>query len=112
MVFIVLPSACVSLSDPTLTVENVREVMEEVGKWWSVGKALDVPYSKLQRIEQQSSTQREMCLALGDYWVKAAPDASWLKLAQVLYQKGDVRAAAVAKQYLQQGMCVLSCLLW
>ena len=27
------PSACVSPSDPTLTVENVREVMAEVGHW-------------------------------------------------------------------------------
>ena len=112
VLYIVLPSACVSLSDPTLTVENVREVMADVEDWWSVGDALDVPYSKLQRIEQQSSTEREMCLALGDYWVNTDPNASWEKLAKVLYKEGDGSVAAVANQYLQQGMCVLSCLLW
>ena len=106
------PSACVSPSDPTLTVENVREVMAEVGNWRRVGIGLGVPESKLQKIRKQSSTVREKSLALGDYWVNTAPDASWEKLAQVFYRKGEEKAAAVMKQYLPQGMCVLSCLLW
>ena len=106
------PPFCLCLSDPTLTVGNVREVMAEVGNWWIVGFELGVPYSKLQGIEQQSSTERDMCLALGDYWVNTDPNASWEKLANVLYNKGDGSVAAVAKQYLQQGMCVLRCLLW
>ena len=92
--------------------ENVREVMAEVGNWNFVGVWLDVPGSKEQEISQQSSTVREKCLALGDYWVNTAPDASWERLARKLYQQGEMRAAAVMKQYLQQGMCVLSCLLW
>ena len=98
------PSACVSPSDPTLTVENVREVMAEVTDWWRVGIDL-VPHSKVQEIHQQSSTEREKSLALGDYWVNTDPDVSWEKLARVLYQEGEERAVAVTKQYLQQGMC-------
>ena len=94
--------------------ENVREVMAEVGNWEEVGGlfGLDVPRSKQQEIKQQSSTEREKSLALGDYWVNTDPDASWEKLARVLYQQGEEKAAAVMKQYLPQGMCVLSCLLW
>ena len=106
------PSACVSPSDSTLTVENVREVMAEVGNWWLLGASLGVPLSKARVIRKQSSTEREKSLALGDYWVNTDPDASWEKLAQALYQEGEERAAAVMKQYLQQGMCVLSYLLW
>ena len=100
------PSACVSPSDPTLTVENVREVMAEVGNWGKVGRRL-VPYSKQQEISQQSSTEREKSLALGDYWVNTDPDPSWEELARLLYQEGEERALAVTKQYLQQrqGMC-------
>ena len=80
--------------------------MAEVGRWETVGILLDVPLSKEQEIRQQSSTEREKCLALGDYWVKTAPDASWEKLAWELYQKEDLeRALEVTKQYLQQGMC-------
>ena len=84
--------------------ENVREVMAEVGDWVRVGSWL-VPRSKRLEISQQSSTEREKSFALGDYWVNTAPDASWERLASVLYQKGEKRALAVTKQYLQQGMC-------
>ena len=99
------PLLLVSPSDPTLTVENVREVMAEVGNWKMVGSSLLVPYSKLQEIIQQSSTEREKSLTLGDYWVNTAPDASWEILARVLYREQQERAVAVTKRYLQQGMC-------
>ena len=79
--------------------------MAEVVDWNLVGISLDVPHSKRQEIRHQSSTERERSLVLGDYWVNTAPDASWERLARVLYQKGEDRAAAVAQQYLQQGMC-------
>ena len=86
--------------------------MAEVRDWLGVGGGLGVPYSKQQEIYHQSSTEREMSLALGDYWVNTAPNASWEKLAQMVYPEGEEKAAAVMKQYLPQGMCVLSCLLW
>ena len=85
--------------------ENVREVMAEVWDWESVEMfGLGVPVSKRQEINQQSSTEREKSIALGDYWVNTAPDASWEKLARELYRKGEKRAVAVVKKYLQQGM--------
>ena len=79
--------------------------MAEVGNWEEVGDRLGVPDSKLQEIRQQLSTEREKCLALGDYWVNTDPGASWEELARVLYQREEERALAVMKQYLQQGMC-------
>ena len=85
--------------------ENVREVMAEVGNWKWVGRWLGVPYSKQEEIRRQSSTEREKSLALGDYWVNTAPDASWEVLARRLYGCGEKGALAVMKQYLQQGMC-------
>ena len=85
--------------------ENVREVMAEMGNWNLVGIGLGVPGSKLLEIRKQSSTEREKSLALGDYWVNTDPDASWERLARKLYQEGENRASAVMKQYLQQGMC-------
>ena len=86
--------------------ENVREVMAEVGDWWGVGRWLDVPFTMRQEMEQQSSTEKEKCLTLGDYWVNTAPGSSWERLAWVLYQKREERALAVTKRYLQQqGMC-------
>ena len=87
--------------------ENVREVMAEVVDWEKVRWL--VPDSKRQEIKQQSSTEREKSLALGDYWVNTDPGASWEKLARALYCWGEERAVAVTKQYLQQeqGVCNL-----
>ena len=71
----------------------------------SVGIWLGVPDSKREEISQQSSTEREKSLVLGDYWVNTAPNASWERLAKILYMTGEYRAVAVTRQYLQQGMC-------
>ena len=84
--------------------ENVREVMAEVRAWEKVGTYLGVSHSKQEEIRQQSSTKRKRSLALGDYWVNTVPDASWEKLARMLYREGEERALVVTKQYLQQGM--------
>ena len=85
------PSACVSPSDPTLTVENVTEVLGEVGVWERVGFQLLVPHSKLQEIKQLSASDREKSQSLGRYWVTNAPGASWERLGYALYEMGVPR---------------------
>ena len=100
------PSACVSPSDPTLTVENVTEVMGEVGDWERVGQWLEIPDSKLQEIKQLSTSDREKSRSLGKYWVTTVPGASWERLGYALYNKGEETAAAMVKQYLPKGMCI------
>ena len=100
------PSACVSPSDPTLTVENVTEVMGEVGDWERVGSWLGVPVSKRQEIKLLSTSEREKSQSLGRYWVTTAPGASWKRLGNALYEEGEETAAAMVKQYLPKGMCI------
>ena len=100
------PSACVSPSDPTLTVENVTEVMGEVGNWERVGCELGVPHSKRQEIKQLSTSDREKSQSLGRYWVTNAPGASWEELGNALYKNGEETAAAMVKQYLPKGMWI------
>ena len=101
------PSACVSPSDPTLTVEKVTEVMGEVGDREVVWDVLSVPDSKLAEISQRSSTEGEKSRALSQYWVNCSPDASWKGLANIFYVRGEERAAAMAKHYLPKGTCIL-----
>ena len=98
------PSVCVS--DPTLTVENVMEVMGEVGDWERVGSELGVPDSKQQEINQLSTSEREKSQSLGRYWTTNAPGASWERLGNALYKEGEETAAAMVKQYLPKGMCI------
>ena len=98
-------------ADPTLTAENVMEVMGEVVNWQRVAQGgpfrhgLCVPNSKLQEIQLQSSSERDRSHSLGVYWVKTDPDASWRKLATALYQSEEEKAVAMTKQYLPKGIC-------
>ena len=83
------------------------EVMGKVQEWRVVGGifGLGVPDSKLDEIEEQSSTEMEQCLTLGRYWLNTHPDPSWEKLGRALYDSGEERAATMVKQYLPpQGM--------
>jgi len=101
------PSACVSPSDPTLTVDNVSEVMREVGNRERVwGLVLGVPWYKRTELMQQSSTDGEKARAVSQYWINSSPDATWKKLTWSLYFNREERAAEMAKQYLPKGMCI------
>ena len=101
-------SACVSPPDPTLTVENVTEVMREVGNWKRVMGVfgLGIPDSKLQEVKQQSYTERDRSHLVGEYWVNTHPNPSWTRLADVLYEEGEDSALMMVKQYLPKGMCI------
>ena len=89
------------------------EVMELVGDWKSVARGdgilisgLGIPDSKLQEIKQQSYTERDRSRLVGEYWVNTDPNASWRRLADVLYEEGEETALAMVKQYLPKGMCI------
>ena len=120
------PSACASPSDPTLTVENVMEVMEKVERWEGTGQkyrlrrtdsgvhisdlndvTLGVPFPKAEAIRYQSSSTRDRCLTIIEHWISTHPDASWKNLATTLHKKKEERALAVMKlkQYFPKGMC-------
>ena len=101
------PLPLVSPSDSTLTVDSVLEVMGKVENWKKVGGifGLDVPDSKRDEIEEQSSTEIEKSHQLGRYWVNTHPDPTWKELGKALYRSGEETAAMMVKQYLPpQGM--------
>ena len=87
--------------------DNVSEVMKEVvGDKGLVWVLLGVPQSKRTELMQQSSTEEEKTHAVSQYYVNCSPHPSWERLAIELYEKGEERAAMMAKQYLLKGMCI------
>ena len=94
------PLPLVSPSDSTLTVESVLKVMGKVQRWELVGGKLGVPSSKVNEIEEQSSTEIEKSHQVGRYWVNTHPNPSWEKLGRVLYMNGEETAAMMVKHYL------------
>ena len=113
------PSACVSPSDPTLTVENVSKVMGKMRDWERVARGgsvypfglritrgLGIPYSKLQEIKQQFYTKRDRIRLAAEYWVNTDPRVSWLVLGRALWKERERTALAMVEQYLPKGMCI------
>ena len=93
--------------------ENVTEVMGEVGDWERVARGhgivisgLGIPDSKVEEIKQQSYTERDRSHLAGEYWVNTVPNASWRSLADALYEWGEETALAMVKQYLPKGMWI------
>ena len=77
--------------------------MEMVTNWEEIGRGLGIPHSKRLEIKNRSSTKREKSCITGEYWINTDPDASWEKLTWELYDKGEKKAAAMAKQFLPKG---------
>ena len=92
--------------------ENVTEVMGEVGDWERVVRGSDfrrglrISYSKQQEIKQQCYAETDRSRLAGEYWVNTDPRASWRKLADVLYGVGEDSAILMVKRYLPKGMYI------
>ena len=74
-----------------------------VTNWEEIWRGLGIPYSKQLEIKNRSSTKGEKSRITGEYWINTDPDASWEKLTWELYDKGEKKAAAMAKQFLPKG---------
>ena len=91
-----------SFSDPSLTEQNVRHVMEvvEQRKWRSMGIWFSVPDSILNKIGFSYDTDDERISALANYMVTSIPGITWEKIASRLYRLDEERAVERAKPYL------------
>ena len=91
--------------DPTLTVENVCGVMEnvaverrrEVWSGWDI-----VPRPQLEEIYQKYSTEEQRIHACADIYVNCCPHSSWGDLCRVLYVKNEMTAAKKVKTFIPQ----------
>ena len=88
------------ISDPTLTTNNVTEVVELVKDWDPLSWYLIVPANRLREIQQRCSTEREIANECASYYVQYHPKPSWTHLASCLYSKGEFAAVAKLKPFL------------
>ena len=79
---------------------------EKVARGSSLSRCLGISYSKVQEIKQQSYTKKDRSRLAGEYWVNTDPNASWRRLADVLYKEEEDSALLMVKQYLPKGMCI------
>ena len=76
--------------DPTLTTDNLMEVVKEVEHHRSLQWALDVlhvPYCKAKEIERLYQDENRRIEAMLDYYVRYSPYASWKEFAEKLHNE-------------------------
>lgn len=106
-----------SADDPTLTVENVADVMEKVtvAKWTDVWKKVlgRRVESYVQSVHSSNSTEQEKTFACSDTYVHCSPDASWENLTSVLYREDEMTAVDLARPFLPpRGKLMLLNIAW
>ena len=90
-------------ADPTLTTENLMEVVQGVEGWWKqLAARLGVRRVKMAEIETvHLSDMMSMEEVVKDY-VKYKPDHSWADIARALQMMGlHQQADTVTTQYIQ-----------
>ena len=95
---------CVFSSDPTLTMDNLVTVMEEVRELGKVKMALGVPNHLMD--DQHCPSVREKKLLVGKYYLQTVLEASWKDLTERLYLCGEYSAWERAKEKGMWGNCL------
>ena len=84
-----LLSLCV-FSESSLISKNlstVLDIMEDI-LWYVFGRYVNIPYSELDRIRSQYSSNREYKQAVIDLFISKHPAPSWTLVAHTLYKIG------------------------
>ncbi|CAI8042070.1 hypothetical protein GBAR_LOCUS23370 [Geodia barretti] len=93
-----------SVTDPTLTINNLRHVTSSVQDWYDLGNydyGLGVPPPVLDEIKEEPVlTEEEKKTKVLLYFLHNAPMVSWEKVAGALYWRKEERALQAVKQFL------------
>ena len=107
MISVMHLSACL-LSDATLTVSNLNEVLEEVEgvidlKVRCLSDYLHIPQSKQEEIADQYSDESQRKHAIIEEFINNHPAPSWRLVAEGLYKNKHNRALQIVKQKYLKG---------
>ena len=99
----ICPPPC---ADPTLTINNLRQVTASVKKWYDLGQdsgSLNVPYAVCDDINDNTAykTEEEKKEALFLYYLRTMPMASWPSVAGALHYKEEETASQAVKVFLK-----------
>ena len=85
-----------------MTSDNISKVVATLGENELRQFVLNVPGSKREEFQQQSSTTADYRQRLIDYFIKYSPWASWSDLASRLYAYGTPLSVEAARAFITQ----------
>ena len=96
-------------TDPSLTLDNLTQLLQNVGNWYLVGDSLNIPSSVLDSIQSQHSSGSERRKALGEWYQNNHPCPSWRHVAHALYEQREEHGVleVLKSRYLKGESCGL-----
>ena len=95
-------------TDPSLTLANLTQLLQDVRDWYLVGLSLNIPRLELDNIQSQHSSQSERVKALWEWYLNNHPCPSWRNVAHALYVHKEHGVLEVLKsRYLKGESCGL-----
>ena len=94
--------------EPSLTLDNLTSVLDEVENMDGVADWLHIPRSKRGKLKQQYDRQ-QIKRAFSAYFMSHHPAPSWLIIANALWEKEHGALEVVQKLYLKGEPCADSC---
>ena len=92
-------------TDPSLTLTNLNQLLQDVGDWYLVGDGLNIPSTVLSSIQSHSSGS-ESVKAFGEWYLNNHPCPSWRHVARALYEWKEHGVLEVLKsRYLKGESC-------
>ena len=99
--YLEIPPCCLHPADPTLTTDNIMEVVKETEQWENLGHELGVLYSKMENVKSLYRSDCQRMEATLDHYVRS-PTASWKRVARVLQvMKLHKQADEVTTEYVK-----------
>ena len=91
-----------SPTDPSLTLTNLTQLLEDVRDLVFVSPYLDIPYSVYSNIRIQQSSESERRKACWEWYLNNHPCPSWRHIANALYMKdGHGMLEVLKSRYLK-----------
>ena len=90
-------------TDPSLTLANLTQLLQDVRDWGGVSIDLNIPYSVRDSIESQLSDRSERVKALGEWYLNNYPCPSWRHVAHALYVWKEHEVLEVLKSHYLKG---------
>ena len=92
-----------SPTDPSLTLTNLTQLLEDVRNWFGVSYHLDIPYSVRNSIDTQQSSGSERRKACWEWYLNNHPCPSWRHIANALYMEREHGVLEVLKSRYLKG---------
>ena len=94
-----------SPTDPSLTLTNLTQLLEDVRYLEYVAYYLNIPRSVYSRIKTQQSSKSERWKACWEWYLNNHPCPSWRHIADALYMRDEHGVLEVLKNRYLKGEC-------